>query len=198
MGVGHLYKGLTVIITHYKFIVSIRGILYSTYIVAYWHWQNRDLTTGIPLLIDDGRKQRKRYPDNCCSLPEGPTRPRPTRRSKWTAVGFVTLLASIFAMAFLHDAYLLYYGFLSVVLLGHTGSGGGGRMAEAKLKLKLCHKSAVLYPESNSRAQLWKSLGRDFDNDVFMTRAVAWLGGGSTHPVRNAYSAAFRSLELPS
>ena len=40
---------------------------------------------------------------------------------------------------------------------------------------KLCHLSDVLYLESTSWAQLWKRLGRDFDDDVFMVRAVAWL-----------------------
>ncbi|KAH9987511.1 hypothetical protein BJV77DRAFT_1070480 [Russula vinacea] len=35
---------------------------------------------------------------------------------------------------------------------------------------KLCPQSDALYPESH--AQLWKNLGRDFDEDAFMTRAV--------------------------
>ncbi|KAI0277860.1 carboxypeptidase S [Russula aff. rugulosa BPL654] len=46
-------------------------------------------------------------------------------------------------------------------MLGHTA--------------KICPQSDVLYPESH--AQLWKSLGRGFDDDdAFRTRAVAWLG----------------------
>ncbi|KAN0118185.1 hypothetical protein V8E52_005446 [Russula decolorans] len=97
-----------------------------------------------------------------------PFQQAPTRWSKWTvtAVGFVALLARIFAMAFFHHAYLrvLYYGksrFLSavpVVLLGSHWQCTG------------------------SRARLWKSLGRGFDDDVFMTRAVAWLGGAVRIP----------------
>jgi hypothetical protein len=86
------------------------------------------------------------------------------------AVGFVALLASIFAMAFLH-AYLLYDKFLSVVVLlghGHTGSGGGAGA-------NICPQSNVLYPESTSHAQLWKSLGRDSDNDAFVTRAENFI-----------------------
>jgi hypothetical protein len=100
-------------------------------------------------------------------------------------------------MAFFH-AYLLYGQLLSVVVLlghSHTGSGGGAN---------ICAQSDVLYPESASHAQLWKSLGRDFDDDAFMTRAVAWLGGAVRIPyvffiLLNALcSAVFRSLRLPS
>ena len=104
-------------------------------------------------------------------------------------------------MAFLH-AYLLYgkFKFLSaVVLLGHAGSGGGGPGGMGPAKLKLCHQSDVLYPESTSHAQLWRSLGRDFDGDAFMTRAVAWLGGAVRIPyVIFILRHLFRSLGLPS
>lgn len=99
-----------------------------------------------------------------------------TRRSKWswTAVGFVALLASIFAVAFFLHAYLLEFLSMAVLLLGRTSNGGG-------TAAKLCPQSDVLYPEE-SHAQLWKSLGRDFDDDAFMTRAVAWLGGAVRIP----------------
>lgn len=89
-----------------------------------------------------------------------------TRASKWMAVGFVALLA----MTFLH-AYLLGK-FLSAALLDHTGNGDG--------TAKICPQSDVLYPESH--ALLWKGLGRDFDDDEFMTRVVTWLGGAVRIP----------------
>jgi hypothetical protein len=92
-------------------------------------------------------------------------------------------------MAFLRRAHPLHGKSLSAVLmLGHTD--------------KICPQSDVLYPESH--AQLWKSLGRDFDDDdAFRTRVVAWLGQAVRIPyvfLLNAlclYSAAFRSLRLP-
>jgi hypothetical protein len=80
-------------------------------------------------------------------------------------------------MALLH-AYLLYGKFLSAVMLpGHTGTGSG-----TVTGAKLCPQSDVLYPESTTHAQLWKGLGRDFDDYAFMTRAVAWLGGAVRIP----------------
>jgi Gly-Xaa carboxypeptidase len=84
-----------------------------------------------------------------------------SKRSKWTTLKLVTLFASLFAVAFLHDNF--HYGkFLSAVSSGHGVA-------------KLCPQSDTLYPKSHAR--LWKSLGRDFDEDAFTTRAVAWLGG---------------------
>ncbi len=92
--------------------------------------------------------------------------PRPVRspRSKLAALGLVALLASVFAMTFLHA--------LSTVLLGY--GGGRGRVAN------FCPQSDVLYPEGH--VQLWKSLGREFDEDAFMMRTVAWLGGAVRIP----------------
>jgi len=83
------------------------------------------------------------------------------RRSKWTALGLVTLLGSIFAVVFLHP-YFLNDKLLSVILSDHSGVAD------------LCPQSNALYPESHE--ELWKSLGRDYDEDAFLTRAVAWLG----------------------
>jgi hypothetical protein len=82
------------------------------------------------------------------------------QRSKWTVLGLVALLASVFAVVFLH-ADILY------------GSSHNG-------VAKLCAQSDALYPESH--AQLWKSLGHDYDDDAFLTRAVAWLGGAVRIP----------------
>ena len=84
-------------------------------------------------------------------------------RSKWTALGLVAL----FAMVFLH-ADIPYDKCLSAMLSSHNGVA------------KLCPQSDALYPESH--AQLWKSLGYDYDGDAFLTRAVAWLGGAVRIP----------------
>jgi hypothetical protein len=63
--------------------------------------------------------------------------PRPARspRSKLAALGLVALLASVFAMMFLHA--------LSTVLLGYSGGRGG--------VANLCPQSDVLYPESHTQ-----------------------------------------------
>ncbi len=113
-----------------------------------------------------------------------PFRSSQTLRSKcqWTAVGFVVALlaGSIFAMAFFSHDYLLQVNseLLSAgLLLGHTGNSGGGTVTATKL----CPQSDAFYPESH--AQLWVSLGRDFDdNDASMTRGVTWLGGAVRIP----------------
>jgi hypothetical protein len=84
------------------------------------------------------------------------------QRSKWRALGLVALLASVFAVGFLH-ADILHDKDLFAILSSHNGVA------------KLCPQSDALYPESH--AQLWKSLGHDYDEHAFLTRAVAWLGG---------------------
>ena len=106
--------------------------------------------------------------------------PRP-KRFKWTALKLVALLATVFAVAFLH-ANFLDGKFLSVVSSSHG-------MA------KLCPQSDVLYPESH--AQLWKNLGRDFDEDAFITRAVAWLGGAVRIPYVLLVLSSVSLLKLP-
>ena len=96
------------------------------------------------------------------------------QRSKWTALGLVVLFASGFAVVFLH-ADILHDNFLSVILSSPNGVA------------KLCPQSDVLYPESH--AQLWKSLGHDYDEGGFLTRAVTWLGGA----VRISYVISYAS-----
>jgi hypothetical protein len=90
-------------------------------------------------------------------------------RSKWTlaALGLVALLASGFAVVFLH-ADIAHDKFLSAILSSHNGIA------------KLCPQSDALYPESH--AQLWKGLGHDYDEGAFLARAVAWLGGAVRIP----------------
>jgi hypothetical protein len=84
-----------------------------------------------------------------------------SKKSKWTAFGLFALLAGLSTATFLHSN--LHGPRMSFVMPLNY------RVA------KLCPQSDVLYPESH--VQLWKSLGHDFDQDVFMTRAVAWLSG---------------------
>ena len=89
-----------------------------------------------------------------------------SRRSKWTTLRLVALFASVFAVAFLR------VGSLNTKLLSAISSSHG--------VAKLCPQSDTLYPESH--AQLWDSLGRVFDEDAFITRAVEWLGGAVRIP----------------
>jgi hypothetical protein len=93
--------------------------------------------------------------------------PRYYQRSKWAALALVSLLASTFAVVFLH-AYNPHDKFLSALISTHNGVA------------KLCPQSDALYPESH--AQLWKSLGHDYDDGAFLTRAVEWLGGAVRIP----------------
>ena len=106
-----------------------------------------------------------------------------SRRSKWTTLGLVVMLASVFAVAFLRVGSL-NAKLLSAISLSHGVA-------------KLCPQSDALYPESH--AQLWDSLGRDFDEDAFTTRAVEWLGGAVRIPYVSvdAFCCAAFSLRLP-
>jgi hypothetical protein len=92
------------------------------------------------------------------------------QRSKFRVVGLGTLLLSVFlfAVARHYADLLLSVLFLSATRWGHDGG------------LKVCPQVDALYPER--RAELWRSLGRDFDEDHFMTRAVTWLGGAVRIP----------------
>jgi hypothetical protein len=104
-----------------------------------------------------------------------------SKRSKWMALKLVALLATVFAVAFLHT------NFLNVKFLSAMSSSHG--------VAKLCPQSDALYPESH--AQLWKSLGREFDEDAFMTRAVAWLGGAVRIPYVSLVLSGVSLLRLP-
>ncbi len=68
-----------------------------------------------------------------------------SQRSKWTALGLVALLASVFAVVF--HANFINGKFLSAILSSHSGVA------------KLCPQLNALYPESH--AQLYKNLGRN-------------------------------------
>jgi len=85
-----------------------------------------------------------------------------TQKFKWRVLGFVALLASVLAVASSHHANLSS-ALLSAIRLGHH------------TRAELCPQSDILYPERH--AQLWKNLGRSFDQDTFTIRAVEWLAG---------------------
>jgi len=91
------------------------------------------------------------------------------QRSKLRVVGLGTLLLSAFVFAVArHYADHLGVLFLSATRWGHYGGA------------KVCPQADALYPERH--VELWRSLGREFDEDPFMTRAVAWLGGAVRIP----------------
>jgi hypothetical protein len=84
-------------------------------------------------------------------------------------LGIGTLLSVfVFAVA-RHYADLLGVLFLSATRWGHYG--------EMEV---LCPQAGPLYPELHM--ELWRSLGRGFDEDPFTTRAVAWLRGAVRIP----------------
>jgi hypothetical protein len=96
------------------------------------------------------------------------------RRSKWTALGLAALLASVFAVVFLHPDIFHDKLLSAIILSAHNGVA------------KLCAQPDPLYPESH--AQLWKNLGHDYEEDAFLMRAVAWLGGAVRIPYVITYA----------
>jgi hypothetical protein len=92
------------------------------------------------------------------------TRPR---KSNWRALGLATLLASVLTAA-LHCVDLPSGLFLSAIRLDHHGEA------------TLCPQSSALHPKHH--AEVWKTLGREFDEKAFTTKAVAWLGGAVRIP----------------
>jgi hypothetical protein len=92
------------------------------------------------------------------------TRPR---KFNWRALALAALLASVLIAA-LHYVDLPSGLFLSAIRLDHHGEA------------KLCPQSSALYPKHH--AEVWKTLGREFDEKTFTTRAVAWLGGAVRIP----------------
>jgi len=79
-----------------------------------------------------------------------------------TILGFVALVAGAFPVA-LRYANLRGNEFIPATRSSHR------EVAD------LCPQSNALCP--GQHAQLWESLGREFDEEAFTTRAVEWLGG---------------------
>ena len=88
----------------------------------------------------------------------------PERRYSWRMLTLVTLLA------------------IPIVLrcATHLGPFFPGSGFEYLNNAKICPQADVLYP--NRHAKLWESLGKDFSQDAFMSRAVEWLGGAVRVP----------------
>jgi hypothetical protein len=124
-------------------------MLYSTCIVAG--------PLALPSLTNGGRKRRKRHPDNCCpeSLPASPDSvvqmDRDGRRICCSARAHFRngVLSSC-----LPPSPLLWQ--IQILICGAGGTVGVTLAVHwqvevgrgQKLKLKLCHQSDVLYPES--------------------------------------------------
>lgn len=95
--------------------------------------------------------------------------PRPHwQESKWRVLGLVALLASVLTVALRHYVDL------------PSGSFSPQRLLDHRRGAKPCPQSDPLYPKQH--AELWESLKRDFDEEAFRTRAVAWLGGAVRIP----------------
>jgi hypothetical protein len=92
--------------------------------------------------------------------------PRPQKPPTWWILGFVALVAGAFSVA-LRQADIRSNQFISATRSSHR-------------------EVADLYPQSNALypgrdAQLWESLGREFDESCGVARR------GSTHTVRFSY-----------
>jgi hypothetical protein len=92
--------------------------------------------------------------------------PRLQKPQRWV-LGLVALFASVFVVA-------LRYADL------HGGPFSSVMRSSHREKTDLCPQANALYPSQH--AQLWESLGREFDGDEFRTRAVNWLAGAIRIP----------------
>jgi hypothetical protein len=125
--------------------------------------QSNQLSSLAPIMVARGGKA-----DILTTAVVAQAPPPQAQKSKWRVLGFVAVLAGVVVII----AVASHYGdlplpFLSAIRWRHHGVGGGEE--------GLCPQSDVLYPARH--AQLWRRLGRDFDDDAFTARAVSWLGG---------------------
>jgi hypothetical protein len=94
----------------------------------------------------------------------------PQRPLKWWILGFIALVAGAFPVA------LRYANLRGELFI----------LASDREVARPCPQSNALYP--GQHAELWESLGREFDEDAFTTRAVEWLGGAVRIPYVSAIS----------
>lgn len=86
------------------------------------------------------------------------------QRSKWRALGLIALIASALSVL---SRYVDYHSRpFSIVIKSSQPN--------------TCPQSNALYP--GQHAQLWETLGHDFDEDAFTTKAVEWLAGAVRIP----------------
>jgi Gly-Xaa carboxypeptidase len=87
----------------------------------------------------------------------------PSRKSKWRVLAFISLLAI-------------------AMTLRYTGYGGASmsKIQPGHYDANVCPQSNALYP--NRYAQLWESLGNEYDQDEFNERATEWLQGAVRIP----------------
>ncbi|KAI0251422.1 carboxypeptidase S [Lactifluus subvellereus] len=83
------------------------------------------------------------------------------RRSQWKALGLIALLAVAMALRYTD------WSSISARQLGRQDAN-------------LCPQSEVIYP--NRHAQLWETLGNEYEQGAFTERAVEWLGGAVRIP----------------
>lgn len=91
------------------------------------------------------------------------------RKSKWKALGLTALLAFAIMLHYTDHGLSPYPSRLGLGHLGHQD-----------VDLSSCPQLDALNPDRH--AQLWESLGNDFDQDAFTKRAVDWLGGAVRIP----------------
>jgi Gly-Xaa carboxypeptidase len=99
-----------------------------------------------------------------------PAHPQRPLTWSWWILGFIALVAGAFPVSLRYAS-----------LRGELFIPSSDREVA-----DLCPQSNALYP--GQHAELWESLGREFDEDAFTTRAVEWLGGAIRIPYVSAIS----------
>ncbi|KAH9066871.1 hypothetical protein EDB87DRAFT_1721053 [Lactarius vividus] len=88
-------------------------------------------------------------------------------RHRWKVLGLITLLVVPIALR----------------CTTHLGPLLPGRGFRGLNNVNICPQADVLYPDRHAR--LWESLAKEFDQDVFTSRAVGWLGGAVRVPTES-------------
>ncbi|KAI9440737.1 carboxypeptidase S [Lactarius indigo] len=96
-----------------------------------------------------------------------PISERHPRRHRWKVLGLITLLAVPIALRY----------------TTHLGLFLPERGFRRPNNANICPQANALYPDRHGR--LWKSLGKEFDQNAFTLRAVEWLGGAVRVPTES-------------